>query len=100
VDGGEKLGFLASKLNPFGEFGFLTDDESQAINVVFSVFPDGSPFNLMTSNSPILSLPYIGAVEGWASTSADLIEGSFNYVYLTPLIQSESVSPIFMNNDA
>lgn len=41
-----------------------------------------TPISIVTSNSPNPSYPYLGGIVGSASTSNDLLAGSYNYVYL------------------
>jgi hypothetical protein len=94
ADTGEELGFVSNVWNDFGEYG-VTTNANQRLLVSFPVSPQ---FSITAVNGPDSQFPYVGAIQGFASTSPDLGVGSRNYVYVggtveTPVGATPAVLP-------
>ncbi len=72
------IGFVSNVWNSFGEY-VSTTTPSQYLSV--SV-PVGNAVDVTALNGPNATFPQVGGIQGFASTSANLGAGSFNYAYL------------------
>ncbi|THG95569.1 hypothetical protein EW026_g6111 [Hermanssonia centrifuga] len=79
-------GYVNATPNPYGEFGYTTDQVAAMI-VTVSPCGDGSPINVVSSNS-VKSMPYLGGIEGFADDSPDLEPREFNYMVLGGVTQT------------
>ncbi|KAI9065196.1 hypothetical protein FKP32DRAFT_1674846 [Trametes sanguinea] len=75
--------YLSSVANSFGEYT-VTTDASQALSVAVERCDSATgPFDLTALNSALTSqFPYVGLVNGFASTDDNLRAGSTNYAYI------------------
>jgi len=85
------LGYLSAQTNTFGEYGLFETDLSKALKVSFDTAFSGS-IDLLTSNSIFSTLPFLGAVQGFSSPTADLATGNANYLFLSPVAQTTALS--------
>jgi hypothetical protein len=76
------LGYLQNIFNTNSEYGLITPQKSNALQV--QVIPAGISgiSYLLASNPPDETYPYIGAYRGSGSSSNNLDAGSLNYVVL------------------
>ncbi|PSS36922.1 hypothetical protein PHLCEN_2v1240 [Hermanssonia centrifuga] len=79
-------GYVNASPNPYGEFGYTTDQVAAMI-VTVSPCGNGSPINVVSSNS-VKSMPYLGGIEGFADDSPDLEPREFNYMVLGGVTQT------------
>lgn len=78
TDNNTVVGFVSNVWNSFGEY-VVTTTPSQYLSVTVAPGTEG---NVLAMNPQSSSFPYVGAIQGFASNSADLGVGSFNYAYL------------------
>jgi hypothetical protein len=80
------VGYVASKLNPFGEYGYTTTSKSEALKVQFTYdtsAPSTMDISILSGSHPA-STPFFGAIQGFSSTSPNIYPGSANYLFLGP----------------
>lgn len=90
ADTGADLGFVANIWNTFGEYGALTPDATNRLEVTFT---PSAPFSITAVNGPNGNFPFVGGIKGFSSTNPDLGVGSFNYTYLGGTVQTPPNSP-------
>ncbi|KAG9079582.1 hypothetical protein FRC06_007641 [Ceratobasidium sp. 370] len=79
----EVFGYISPSFNGFGEYGPCVPDQASALEVSFSYSLDSpSRIDLTTANSQAPTLPFMGGISGFASTSDDFGPGSSNYAYV------------------
>lgn len=72
--------FIGDTFNSFGEY---TTTSSLADALAVSFDPSSSPFSITVTNNPASSsYPYLGGIQGYGSTNANLGSGSYNYSFL------------------
>ncbi|KAH6916728.1 hypothetical protein BKA70DRAFT_1555360 [Coprinopsis sp. MPI-PUGE-AT-0042] len=78
------VGFVGKSFNGFGEYG-LTNKVEEVLPISFShASGDSDLFDISNHNPDQSSIyPNVGFTNGFASTSEDFSNGSFNYAYLT-----------------
>ncbi|OSD00535.1 hypothetical protein PYCCODRAFT_1371041 [Trametes coccinea BRFM310] len=76
-------GYISSTANSFGEYT-VTTDASQALSVAIQRCNSASgPFDMTALNGALSSqYPYVGLVNGFASTDDNIRAGSYNYAYI------------------
>ena len=93
------LGWVSRTLNAYGEY-VVTTDMADRLQVSYDDI--SAPFPIQMLDSGTASYPWLGAIQGFGSTDADLGVGSSNYAVLggvnltapgaTPALQDNTVS--------
>ena len=73
------LGWVSRTLNTYGEY-VVTTDTADRLQVSYD--DTSAPFPIQILDSGSASYPWLGAVQGFSNTDADLGAGSFNYAVL------------------
>ncbi|EPQ55302.1 hypothetical protein GLOTRDRAFT_138894 [Gloeophyllum trabeum ATCC 11539] len=97
---GAAMGYLPRTYNVFGEYG-VTTDPSAALHLSFGTSScggspaptSGSQLDILTTNGPSSTFPYLVLISGSASTDADFRPGSTNYAYVGGGTQTPPGSP-------
>ncbi|PPQ71250.1 hypothetical protein CVT26_010992 [Gymnopilus dilepis] len=88
---GDPKGYLSAVYNEFGQ-ATLTTDFSEALVVSIDLTVSG-PISIQTVNGPYASYPFLGAVNGFASTSSIFGTSSYNYAYIGATIETDIGAP-------
>jgi hypothetical protein len=86
---GGSVGPVGRSFNVYGEYG-VSSNSADPVALSFAVPNNGDSFDITASNAAVPSLPYLGGIVGFASTSSNLGPGSFNYIVLGGTAQSMS----------
>jgi len=85
VDSDVVYGIIGYELNKWGQY-IVTTDADKALHCSFNQASGGSLFGMTASNNMFPSLPFIGAVAGFASQTTDMSSSS-DYLFLGPSAQ-------------
>ncbi|KAL7284694.1 hypothetical protein ACG7TL_001998 [Trametes sanguinea] len=87
-------GYISSTANSFGEYT-VTTDAPQALSVAIQRCNSASgPFDMTALNGALSSqYPYVGLVNGFASTDDNIRAGSYNYAYIAGTTSVPAGSP-------
>jgi len=100
------IGFISVLPNTYGEYT-ITNDASEYLEVAMPKLQNnrnvprdtGIAYNIYATNGPYeKSYLYVGAIEGYASSSADLEPGSYNYAYIGGTKQTSRGSSKYPGN--
>jgi uncharacterized repeat protein (TIGR01451 family) len=83
------LGFVSNVWNAFGEYVPTTDPTHKLV----VGFTPGALFSMTAVNGQDNTVPFVGAIKGFSSTSPDLGAGSFNYTTLGGTVSTPANSP-------
>ncbi|KEP51915.1 hypothetical protein V565_053490 [Rhizoctonia solani 123E] len=88
------LGYLAPRLNIFGQYGVFQAGQAGALEVSISYVPGSdASVDLVPTNGPTKAYPYMGAAVGYASESGNLGPGTQSHAYVAATRQTPPRSP-------